>query len=84
MMAAGRVIATADAKLAVIAAARVDRIAAGASEVAEIGDGAVAVGTIDRRFATNSGLRLGPKSAVHRKPTIILRSSKRPWTKRSN
>jgi len=53
------------------------RIAVAESAVAVIvGDGA-AVGTIDRRFATNSDLQRGPKSVVRPKPTIILPSSKR-------
>lgn len=53
-------------------------IAAEAIEVGVIAVDEVVDGTIDGRFATNSGPRLGPKSAVRRKPTIILRSWKRP------
>jgi hypothetical protein len=77
-----RDIATADVKaratvggLAEVVAAI---IAAVASEVGAIAVVVVADDMIDGRFVTNNGHRLGPKNAVHRKPTTISRSSKRP------
>jgi hypothetical protein len=59
-------------------AAMAARIVAGATAAVVIAGEGAAVGTIDRRFATNSDLQRGPKSVVRRKPTIILPSSKRP------
>jgi hypothetical protein len=70
--------------VAVMAEVEAAVIVVGGSGVGGSAVAGAAAGMIGRRFATNSGLRLEPKNVVRRKPTIILRSLRRPRKIRSN